>query len=79
MARGPDAEAVRNEGEARLSAAAKARMRIGGVIPVNALSGAIYGAGVTRAWIDAPAADIEAGDYAIPVLGDVSLDVEAAT
>lgn len=79
VAKGPDAEAVRAEGEARLRKEAAARMKIGGIVPVNALSGAIYGAGVVSVVIDAPAADIVAGRYAIPILGAVSLEVEAAT
>jgi len=73
---GPDAEAVRTEAVARLAVAGAARMLIGAEVPRDLLSGAIYGLSVTRADLTAPAADIPADPYTIPVQGDVSLTVE---
>lgn len=79
VAKGPDPEAVRLEAVSRLRAEAAARMRIGALVPVNALSGAIYGAGVVSAEISDPAEDVAASRYAIPILGDLDLTAEAAT
>lgn len=79
VAKGPDAETVRLEAVTRLTAAAAGRMLIGGVAPVNALEGALYGSGVVRAHLDAPAADIGLDAYSIPVLGDVAISATAQT
>lgn len=73
---GPDAEAVRLEAVTRVTAAAVARMKIGGEVPREALSGAAYGLSVLRADLSSPATDIEASPYTIPVAGVVTLTVE---
>lgn len=75
---GPDAEAVRLEAVARILAAGAARMTIGAEVPVSALAGAAYGTSVTRVDLTAPAADIAADPYAIPVPGQISLTVEVS-
>jgi phage-related baseplate assembly protein len=75
---GPDAFAVRDEAEARILAAARARMLIGAQAPLSALEGAAYGLSVTRADLTAPAADIPADPYTIPIPGVIELSVEAA-
>ncbi|HEY8136265.1 MAG TPA: baseplate J/gp47 family protein [Methylocystis sp.] len=75
--RGPDPETVRVEAERRIGDVAAERMKIGAIAPLTAFAGAAYGAGVTRASIDAPADDIVADSYSIPVLGDLALTAEA--
>jgi len=75
---GPDAVAVRDEAEARILAAAKARMLIGSQVPLSALEGSAYGLSVTRADLTAPAADIPPDPYTIPIPGVIELSVEAA-
>lgn len=79
VARGPDAETVRLEADARLVATAADRMLIGGLVPVTALVGALYGSGVVLAAISAPAADIAPDPYAIPILGAHAITAEAQT
>jgi phage-related baseplate assembly protein len=74
---GPDAEAVRAEAEARILAAAQARMLIGAQVPRSALEGAAYGLSVTRADLTSPA-DIPADPYTIPIPGVIELTVEVA-
>lgn len=73
---GPDANAVKAEAAARLLAAATDRMLIGVEVPVSALAGAAYGTSVARVDLTAPASDIPAQPYAIPVPGAVSLTTE---
>ncbi|SCM75443.1 putative phage-related baseplate assembly protein [uncultured Pleomorphomonas sp.] len=73
---GPDAEAVRLEAVARILAAGTARMTIGAEVPVSALAGAAYGTSVTRVDLTAPATDIAADPYAIPLPGTITLTVE---
>jgi phage-related baseplate assembly protein len=77
VARGPDAETVRLEAVMRIRAAAAGRMRIGDFVPVTSLAGAAYGPGVLLSTAAAPAEDVAADPYAIPILGDVALDAEA--
>lgn len=79
VAKGPDAETVRFEAVARLTALAAERMKIGALAPANALEGALYGPGVVAATLPAPAADIAADPYAIPILGTVTLTASAQT
>lgn len=76
VAKGPDAEAVRLEAIARMRVAAAGRMLIGDFVPASSLNGAAYGAGVLRASLAAPAADIAAHPYRINILGAVDLDTE---
>ncbi len=75
---GPDAEAVRTEAVARIRAAGVARMLIGAEVPVSALAGAAYGTSVTRVDLTAPAADIAADPYTIPIPGQITLTVEVS-
>ncbi|PIO98580.1 baseplate assembly protein [Pleomorphomonas carboxyditropha] len=75
---GPDAEAVRLEAVARILAAGTARMTIGAEVPVSALAGAAYGTSVTRVDLTAPATDIAADPYAIPLPGTIMLTVEVS-
>ena len=79
VAKGPDLTAVTSEAEARIRASARERMKIGDFVPVNSLAGAAYGPGVLRASATAPAADISANPYAIPILRDIALYAEAQT
>lgn len=73
---GPDADAVKTEAEARILAAAQARMVIGGEVPVTALAGAAYGTSVNRVDLTEPDADIAADAYTIPVPGTITLTVK---
>lgn len=75
---GPDAEAVRVEASARILAAGKARMKIGGEVPVSSLAGAAYGTSITRVDLWAPATDLAGHPYTLPVPGTISLTVEVA-
>lgn len=75
---GPDAEAVRTEAVARIAAAGAARLLIGAEVPRGLLEGSAYGTSVTRCDLTAPAADISADPYTIPVPGDISLTVEVS-
>jgi phage-related baseplate assembly protein len=75
---GPDAETVRLEAVGRILAAGTARMTIGAEVPVNALEGAAYGTSVTRADLAAPASDIAADPYTIPIPGQITLAVKVS-
>lgn len=73
---GPDVEAVRAEATARVLATGVARMLIGGAVPVSALSGAAYGASITRVDLAAPTGDIASHPYTLPIPGAVMLTAE---
>lgn len=75
---GPDAEAVRAEASARILAAGKARMQIGGEVPTSALAGAAYGTSVSRVDLWSPAVDIVGHPYTLPVPGSITLAVEVS-
>jgi phage-related baseplate assembly protein len=74
--KGPDAEAVRLEAQARVLAATVERNIIGGSVPVDRIAGAAYGPNVIRVRRIAPTADIPAAPYAIPVCGSLSVTVK---
>ncbi len=78
VAAGPDAETVRAGAEARITAAAAARLRIGAEVPVMLLAGAAYDASIVRVDLDAPTADLPPAPYTIPILGRVALTAEAS-
>lgn len=75
---GPDAETVRLEAAARVTAAAADRLRIGAEVPVMLLAGAAYGASVTRVDLSSPSSDLPSEPYTIPVLATVDLTVEVS-
>lgn len=75
---GPDAEAVRAEASARILAAGKARMQIGGEVPTSALAGAAYGTSVSRVDLWSPATDIAGHPYTLPVPGSIILTAEVS-
>jgi phage-related baseplate assembly protein len=76
--RGPDAELVRSEAEARLAKAASARISIGAEVPIGLLEGAAYGTSVTRCDLTSPTDDVPSAPYTIPVATSISLTVEVA-
>lgn len=76
MARGPDPSLVRAEAEARLQALAVERMRIGGELPAEAISGAVYGPNVIRVSATAAVPELAPEPYGVPVLGALTLTTE---
>ncbi|BAP94472.1 baseplate assembly protein [Aurantimonas phage AmM-1] len=74
-ASGPDAEIVRLEAVARVRAAGDGRTVIGGEVPADLLSGAAYGANVIKVRDRAPVV-IEPDSYTVPVLTEITVDVE---
>lgn len=75
--RGPDPALVVAEVEARVRAVAAERARIGAEVPVDALTGAVYGPSVIRVRRVSPTADVAGAPYAIPVLGALTVDAQA--
>ncbi|WP_173087706.1 baseplate J/gp47 family protein [Devosia sp. 1635] len=73
--KGPDAELVRAEAEARVRRVADERMVIGGEVPADLLSGAAYGPSVIKVRDLAPVV-IEPDPYTVPILGEVDIAVE---
>ena len=75
---GPDAELVRAEAEARVRAVAASRMLIGAAVPRALVAGAAFGPSVLDVIHVAPATDIAAQPYAIPVATEFVIGVEVA-
>lgn len=73
---GPDPAIVRQEVLARVRAAAKARLFIGSQLPIDAIAGAAYGDSILRVRRIAPAEDIAAEPYSIPVLDAITITTE---
>lgn len=73
---GPDAELVRLEAVARVAAASDVRHLIGGTIQRDLVAGATYGASIVDVAHAAPAADVVATPYQIPVRTGIAIDVE---
>jgi phage-related baseplate assembly protein len=76
---GPDAELVRLEAVARVTAAALSRMKIGASVPRDLLAGAAFGDSIVDVEHLEPEEDIEAEPYTVPVCTSVEITVEAAT
>lgn len=75
---GPDAELVRAEAEARVRAVALSRMMIGAAVPRDLIAGAAFGPSIVNVVHAAPAGDIAAHPYAIPVCTEFAISVEVA-
>ncbi|MBX9873339.1 MAG: baseplate J/gp47 family protein [Beijerinckiaceae bacterium] len=73
---GPDAELVRLEAVARVSAATDGRHLIGGTIQRDLIAGAAYGPSVASVEHSSPDADVVATPYQIPVRTGVAIAVE---
>ncbi len=73
---GPDAELVRAEAEARVQAVALARMQIGAAVPRDLVAGAAFGPSIVNVEHVAPAGDVVADPYAIPVCTEFAISVE---
>lgn len=69
--RGPDAALVAVDATARVKFAADDRTLIGAEVPVELLTGAAYGPNVIRVRRSAPAGDVAANPYAIPVCSSI--------
>ena len=76
---GPDAGLIKAAAEAAIAAAGKLRLAIGGEVPVDAIVGPAYVAGVVRVVRQLPAGDLAADPYAIPVLDTVTIATGAAS
>lgn len=76
---GPDAELVRAEAEARVRAVCLSRMLIGAAVPRDLVAGAAFGPSIVDVVHVAPAADIAAQPYAIPVCTEIAISVEVAS
>ena len=72
---GPSADIVRQEAEKRVTAAATARILIGGEIPEALFSGAAFGEGVIRVRDLAPVV-IQPDAYKVPVMTSLNIAVE---
>ncbi|MGO4735982.1 baseplate assembly protein [Bosea sp. 2KB_26] len=75
---GPDAELVRLEAVARVSAATDERHLIGGTIQRDLIAGAAYGPSIASVAHTAPPADVVATRYQIPVRTGIAIAVEVA-
>lgn len=73
---GPDAELVRLEAVARVKSAADSRTQIGGTVQRDLLAGAAYGPSIVGVEHLAPAGDIVASPYQIPVCSEIDITVE---
>ncbi|MCZ7466655.1 baseplate J/gp47 family protein [Rhizobium rhizogenes] len=72
---GPSADIIRQEAEKRVTAAATARILIGGEIPEALFSGAAFGDGVIRVRDLAPVV-IQPDAYKVPVMTSLNIAVE---
>jgi phage-related baseplate assembly protein len=70
---GPDPSLIKSLGEAALRKRAEDYRRVGGDVPLNALSAALYVPNIDRVTLTAPAADIITLRWQVPVLRNVSL------
>lgn len=77
--RGPDPDAVLTLAETALRAAAAARYRLGGTVPVSAASAPLYVPNVIKVTPTLPFAGIDGAPDAAPWLADVTLVPELAT
>lgn len=75
---GPSPEIIRQEAEKRVTAAATARLLIGGEIPEALLSGAAFGDGVISVRDLAPVV-IRPDPYRVPVMTSLNITVEVRT
>ena len=74
---GPDAEAVRAASEASVRAYADAAHRLGAPVPLSGLYAAIHVAGVERATLTSPAADVAATAAQAPYCESVTVTTDA--
>jgi len=79
ISQGPDPAMVVANATTAVTAAANARMVLGGQVPADLLSGAAYGPGVLRVWRGAPAADIPPDPYTVPVMSGLTITRMGAT
>ncbi|PPQ37077.1 Phage-related baseplate assembly protein [Rhodoblastus acidophilus] len=70
---GPDPAMVVSNASAAVTAAAAARMILGGQVPADLLSGAAYGPGVLRVARTSPTADIPPDPYTVPVMSGLTI------
>lgn len=68
-------EIIRQEAAVRISAAAQSRVMIGGEIPADLLSGAAYGENIINVR-DLTPITIKPDPYVVPVLADLTIDIE---
>jgi phage-related baseplate assembly protein len=76
MRAGPDPVVIRTNANAALTSVADRYKRVGGDVPVNALSAALYVAGVERVMLTSPAADIVTLRFQAAHMRAVDLRVE---
>ncbi|MGL5447439.1 MAG: baseplate J/gp47 family protein [Rhabdaerophilum sp.] len=75
---GPDPDLVRAEATARVRAAGRERLQIGAEMPLERLTGAVYGPSIQRFDRLDPSTSIPADPYTIPILTAVTLATEVS-